>query len=64
MVKILIGADGVPQKVELQKSSGFERLDKAAMEHAMRRRYIPSKRGGVAETRWSLIPYTFNLKKE
>jgi len=62
MVKILIGADGVPQKVELQKSSGFERLDKAALEDALRRRYVPGKRGGVAETMWFFRPYTFNLK--
>ena len=64
MVKVLIGADGVPQKAELQNSSGFERLDKAALDAAMRWRYVPGKRGGVAETMWYLLPMTFNLKKE
>jgi TonB family protein len=48
MVRVFIGADGVPQKVELQTSSGFERLDKAGMDAAMRWRYVPGKRGGVA----------------
>ena len=55
---------GVPQKVELQTSSGFERLDKAGMDAAMRWRYVPGKRGGVAEAMWFLQPITFNLKKE
>ena len=64
MVKVLIGADGVPQKAEVQTSSGFERLDKAALEAAMRWRYVPGKRGGVAEAMWYQVPITFNLKKE
>ena len=64
IVKVLIGADGVPQKAEVQTSSGFERLDKAALEAAMRWRYVPGKRGGVAEAMWYQVPITFNLKKE
>ena len=64
MVRVFIGADGVPQKVELHTSSGFERLDKAGMDAAMRWRYVPGKRGGVAEAMWFLQPITFNLKKE
>jgi protein TonB len=64
IVKVLIGADGVPQKAEVQTSSGFVRLDKAALDAAMRWRYVPGKRGGVAETMWYLLPMTFNLKKE
>lgn len=64
VVKVLIGADGVPQKVELHTSSGFARLDKSALDAAMRWRYVPGKRGGVAEAMWYQVPITFNLKKE
>ena len=64
VVKVLIGTDGVPQKVELHTSSGFARLDKSALDAAMRWRYVPGKRGGVAETMWYQVPITFNLKKE
>jgi len=63
MVRVFIGADGVPQKVELQTSSGFGRLDKAGMEAAMRWRYVPGKRRGVAEAMWFLQDINFNLKK-
>ena len=62
MVKVLIGADGVPQKAELQTSSGFERLDKAALDAAMRWRYVPGKRAGVAETMWFNVPINFVLE--
>jgi len=64
LVSVLIGADGVPQKVELQTSSGFDRLDKAGMDAAMRWRYVPGKSGGVAEAMWFLQPITFKLKED
>ena len=62
VLKVLIGPDGAPQKVELQTSSGFERLDKSAMEAAMRWRYVPGKRGGVAEAMWYQVPIQFTLE--
>jgi periplasmic protein TonB len=62
VVKVLIGEDGRAQKVELLTSSGFERLDKSAMEAAMRWRYVPGKRGGVAEAMWYQVPIQFTLE--
>ena len=62
VVKVLIGEDGHAQKVELLTSSGFERLDKSAMEAAMRWRYVPGKRGGVAEAMWYQVPIQFTLE--
>ena len=62
VVKVLIGEDGQAQKVELQTSSGFERLDKSAMEAAMRWRYVPGKRGGVPEAMWYQVPIQFTLE--
>ena len=62
VVKVLIGEDGQPQKAELLTSSGFERLDKSAMEAAMRWRYVPGKRGGVAEAMWYQVPIQFTLE--
>jgi protein TonB len=62
VVRVLIGEDGLAQKVELLTSSGFERLDKSAMEAAMRGRYVPGKRGGVAEAMWWQVPIQFTLE--
>jgi periplasmic protein TonB len=62
VLKVLIGTDGAPQKVELVTSSGFERLDKSALDAAMRWRYVPGKRGGVAEAMWYQVPIQFTLE--
>lgn len=51
-VRIFIGADGLPKKAELQQTSGYERLDQAALAAVMQWRFVPGKRGGVAENMW------------
>ena len=62
VVRVLIGADGLPQKAELHTSSGFDRLDRAALETVMRWRYVPGKRGDVPETMWFNVPMNFVLE--
>ena len=61
LVRVLIGADGVAQKAEVKQSSGFERLDQAALSAAMRWRYQPGRRGGVPEAMWFTVPISFAL---
>ena len=61
LVRVLIGADGAPQKSEIRQSSGFERLDQAAQNTVMAWRYVPGKRGGVPEAMWFVVPITFIL---
>ena len=62
VVKVLIGADGLPQKSELRQSSGFDRLDDAALATAMKWRYVPGKRDGKAEAMWFDVPIIFRLE--
>lgn len=62
IVRALIGADGNAQKAEVQQSSGFERLDRAAVEAALKWRYVPGKRAGVAEAMWFKVPLRFVLE--
>ena len=62
VVRVLIGADGTPQKAELRQSSGFERLDQAALTTVLKWRYVPGKRGGVAEDMWFNVPINFVLE--
>jgi periplasmic protein TonB len=52
MVRILIGENGLPKKAELQKTSGFERLDQAALEFVMQSRYKPGTLGGKPTEMW------------
>jgi protein TonB len=62
VVRVLIGVDGGAQKAEIRTSSGFERLDQAALATAQRWRYVPGKRGGVAEAMWFNVPINFVLE--
>jgi periplasmic protein TonB len=61
-VRIFIGADGLPKKAELQQTSGYERLDQAALAAVMQWRFVPGKRGGVAEDMWmgTIIAYVLD----
>ena len=61
VVRVLIGADGTPQQAELRQSSGYARLDQAALATVQRWRYVPGKRGGVAEAMWFNVPINFVL---
>ena len=61
-VRVLIGTDGQPQRAEIGKSSGFARLDEAAMTTVMRWRFVPGKRGGVAEAMWFNVPINWVLE--
>lgn len=62
MLRVLIGADGKPQATEIAKSSGFARLDDAALATVMRWRFVPGKRGGVAEAMWFNVPINWVLE--
>ncbi len=61
-VRVLIGTDGLPQRAEIVKSSGFDRLDQAAVATVMRWRYVAGKRGGVAEAMWFNVPIHWVLE--
>lgn len=63
MLRVLIGTDGLPQKVEVKQSSGFERLDRQAIDAVMRWRFVPGKRNGVPEAMWNLVPINFVLQQ-
>ncbi len=62
VVRVLIGVDGTAQKAEIRQSSGFDRLDQAALNTVLRWRYVPGKRGGVAEAMWFNVPINFVLE--
>lgn len=49
IVKVLVGVDGLPKSAEVKKSSGFDRLDEAAIEYIMKCRFVPGKVNGVVQ---------------
>jgi protein TonB len=62
VVRVFIGEDGRAQKAEIRQSSGYERLDQAALNTVLSWRYVPGKRGGVAEAMWFNVPINFVLE--
>ena len=62
MLRVLVNADGLPEQIEIKESSGFERLDKAAINAVQRWRFVPGKRDGVPEAMWNIVPVNFVLE--
>ena len=62
VVRVFIEVDGKAQKAEIKQSSGFERLDQAALSTVLRWRYVPGKRAGLAESMWFNVPINFVLE--
>jgi protein TonB len=62
LIRTLISADGTAKEASIFKSSGFDRLDQTALETALKWRYVPGKRAGVAEAMWFNVPFTFVLE--
>ena len=62
VVRVLIGADGAPQRAEVKRSSGYDRLDRSAIEYVMTCRYVPGKVGGQPQAMWYEAPVNFVLE--
>jgi len=62
VVRVLIGVDGLAHKAEVRQSSGFERLDEAALATVKSWRYVPGKRAGVVEAMWFNVPINYVLE--
>ncbi|MBO9649876.1 MAG: energy transducer TonB [Variovorax sp.] len=61
IVRVLIGADGLPKQASIFKSSGYDRLDEAARQAVMSWRYVPGKRNGVVEQMEFNVPINWVL---
>jgi periplasmic protein TonB len=60
-VSAFIEVDGTASKVQVLTSSGYDRLDEAAVRTIRTWRFVPGKRGGVPEAMWFTIPVPFIL---
>lgn len=62
MISVLIQADGRVGEVRLERSSGYARLDQAAITEAHRWQFTPGTRDGVPVAMWKQMPVTFRLE--
>ena len=61
VVRVFIGEDGLPRTVQLATSTGFARLDDAALAAVRHCRFKPWMDNGVAVAAWASIPIEFEL---
>ena len=62
MLRVLVSDRGRPEKVDVQKSSGFARLDEAARQAAMRAMFKPHLKDGRPVAVYALIPINFAIQ--
>ncbi|GGY08539.1 energy transducer TonB [Paludibacterium paludis] len=62
VVRAEVDAVGKVRSVRLERSSGFGRLDKAALDAVSSWRFVPATRGGVARESEVLVPVPFRLR--
>jgi protein TonB len=61
-LKFLIGADGRVLQADIEKSSGFNRLDEAARNALSKCQFRPGTVDGKPEQSWANIKYTWRLE--
>jgi periplasmic protein TonB len=63
IVRVFIDEAGVPRMVQVASSSGFARLDEAAVAGLQRFRFKPMTENGKPLSGWARIPIPFELEK-
>ena len=64
VLKVLVDSRGAPDRVTVDRTSGFEILDAAAVKAVARWRFHPARRGGDSVASWVRIPVAFKLKED
>jgi protein TonB len=60
VLRVHVGADGLPLAVHIKRSCGFRRLDTAARRAVERWRFVPARRGDEAIDAWVAVPIVFS----
>jgi len=63
VLKVLIGVDGKPKDITVEKSSGHRELDRAAIAAVKTWVFNPGTRNGVPYEGYALVPFDFNLNE-
>ncbi len=61
ILRVLVGVDGVPQSIDIERSSGHSVLDRAAKDAVMKWRFEPGTRDGQPFAAYGLVPIAFKL---
>ena len=61
VLRVLVSAQGDAETTEIYQSSGYARLDQAAIDAVQRWKFVPAKRGDTAVSAVVLVPIVFKL---
>ncbi|MBV4539003.1 energy transducer TonB [Pseudomonas urmiensis] len=62
LLRVEVLASGKPGQIQIQKSSGRDALDAAALAAVKRWSFVPAKQGDVAQSGWVSVPIDFKLR--
>lgn len=60
-LRVFVDIEGQALKVELERSSGYPRLDQSALDTVANWRFVPARRGATPEASWVVVPLNFSL---
>ena len=61
-LRVLVTREGLPTRIDVEKSSGSLHLDAAALEAVKAWRFVPARQGADAVESWMLVPIVFRLE--
>ena len=62
LLHVHVGADGHPDQVDVQQSSGHPRLDQAALQAVRRWKFTPARQGDKPVAAWVIVPIDCHLE--
>lgn len=61
LVRVYVLSNGLPERIELKRSSGSHHLDNSALETVRKWRFVPARRGNETVAAWVVVPVAFSL---
>lgn len=61
-LRVHVDTSGNAQQVEIARSSGFPRLDQAALDTVKQWRFVPARQGDQPIPAWVIVPIQFSLR--
>lgn len=62
MVLVTISAEGTVEYASIDRSSGYQQLDNAALDAARKTRFRPYMRNGQPQRSRAKLPYNFSMQ--
>ena len=64
VLKVLVGLDGKPEEITVEKTSGYRVLDQAAIAAVKTWAFNAGQKNGAASRGYALVPIEFNLSNQ